>query len=172
MPGWYTLLEKNGRKTDYYGSRGHYNVLDEHTFSSFLPVPAWCRTCAEIREVEGISPLSDLESQLKDLDTSEYWKGKTTLPAVKADLSRRIEWRKRRALPPSCLTCGGRDIFCFPVGEWIPHPSSGELVCLSSSGMCSTAFAVDFFDVDGHRLAVSEEKRQQYWSEVQNRSQK
>jgi hypothetical protein len=168
MPGWFTLLEKNGRKTDYYGSRGHYYVLDEHTFSSFLPIPAWCRTCEEMREVEEISPLSELEKQLDELDVSEYWKGKTTLPAVKAAKSRRVEWRKRRTLPASCLTCGKRDIFTFPVGEWVAHPSSGELVCLSSTGMCSTAYAMDFFDVEGHRLIISEEQRQLFASEAKN----
>jgi hypothetical protein len=168
MPGWYTLLEKSGRKTNYYGSRGHYYVLDDHTFSSFLTLPAWCRTCAEIHEVEDISSLPDLESQLRDLDTSEYWKERSSLPAIQASLSRRIEWRKRRLLSASCLTCGGRDISYFPIDEWVPHPSSGELVCLSFSGMCSTGYEVDFFDVDGHRLAISEEKRQQFWSEAKN----
>jgi hypothetical protein len=174
--GVHTLEYKDGRKCQYHGSRGHYYVLDENTFLSFLPTPAWCRNCQEITEVEHVSSLSDLESQVIEMDNPaspirSLRQPESFIPSWRETLGLTISWRKRRTLPASCLTCGQRDLFFFPPpGEWTSHPLTGESVRLSCTGMCSTSFANDFFDIDGHRLNLSEEKRRQYWETARKRA--
>jgi hypothetical protein len=63
-----------------------------------------------------------------------------------------------RRLPPSCLHCGHRQVSFFTEGKWAPHPGTGEEVRFSCTGMCSTDFAMKFYDIDGNLLELSDKE--------------
>lgn len=167
MPGFFTLEWRDGREEEHFGHRGYYYVLSETEILPFLPDPAWCRDCrkmtlcesaissdavrAELAEMD--DPRSDISKQLARSEVpgfTERWRSKKELE---------LKHAQSRNLAPSCMSCGGRDVFHFPDNEWVAHPETGEGVRLSGTGMCSTDFAMKFFDVDANPLDLDESER-------------
>jgi len=67
MPGAYTLEWRDGRKEDLSGHRGYYYVFPDRTILSFLPDPAWCRYCKQIRLCEHLRDQEALRQELREL---------------------------------------------------------------------------------------------------------
>jgi hypothetical protein len=167
MPGAYTLEWKDGRKENFFGHRGYYYVFPDRTLLSFLPAPAWCHACREIRLCEHFSDEASLRKELADLSdptsarSQELAKSSSPHFPEVWKRKREVEFRHAlaRRLPPSCLHCGQRRVAFFTEGEWASHPGTGEDVRFCCSGMCSTNFAMKFYDVDGNLLKTSAEER-------------
>ena len=179
MPGAYTLEWRDGRKEDLFGHRGYYYVFPDRTVLSFLPDPAWCRHCGQIRLCEHLQKESTIRQELADLSDpnsklsqelarfsrrgfSEVWKQKLEVTLRHAIL---------RKLPPTCIHCGYRNVAYFIEDRWAPHPGTGEEVRFYSSGMCSTDFARKFYDVDCNPLVITEDQKAELWEVLrQNRA--
>jgi len=174
MPGAYTLEWRDGRKEDLSGHRGYYYVFPDRSILSFLPDPAWCRHCKQIRLCEHLRDQEALRQELRELADpnskrslelaggstpgfAERWKQKLEVELRHATL---------RQMPPSCIHCGHRDVAYFTEGQWAPHPGTGEEVRFYCSGMCSTNFAVRFYDVDCNPLNITEEEKAELWEHV------
>jgi len=167
MPGVYILEWRNGRKETIFGGRGYYYVFPNETLLSFPPVPSWCRHCERITLCEHLRAEDEIRHELTDLDipTSAISQSVAKSPVTGFGGT----WRKRlevelqqamiRRLLPSCLTCGQREVSYFKEREWSTHPKTGEEVLFHLSGMCSTSFAIKFYDVEGNLLDLSDEKR-------------
>ena len=168
MPGFYTLEWRDGRTEDLFGHRGYYYVLPDRRLVSFLPDPAWCRHCGAITLCEHLRQVAEIEQELTTLDDPNSERslqlGRSPNPGFpetwRQVLLLQLRHAQLRELPPSCLTCGQRDVAYFPEGEWAPHPGTGEEVRFSFAGMCSTDFARKFYDVDGKLLDLSESERE------------
>lgn len=167
MPGYYTLEWRDGRKEDLYGHRGYYYVFSDRTILSFLPDPAWCRHCRQIRLCEHLREQAVIEQELRDLADpdskrfSEIVRGMGPGFAVKWRHRLEVELRHAvlRTTPPSCLHCGHREVAYFVEDQWAPHPGTGDDVHFSNTGMCSTDFAKKFYDVDCNPLHLSESEK-------------
>jgi hypothetical protein len=85
-------------------------------------------------------------------------------------LKNQLRLATQRKLPPSCLRCGMREVSYFKEGEWAPHPGTGEEVRFSCSGMCSTDFAVKFYNLDGELLPLSDDEKSNYLDAVSHPS--
>ena len=71
------------------------------------------------------------------------------------------------------VAAGGYDpVAYFTEGQWAPHPGTGEEVRFYCSGMCSTDFAVRFYDVDCNALNITEEEKAELWEAVRQRNPK
>lgn len=171
MPGVYTLESRDGREENLYGHRGYHYVFDDGTMLSFLPEPAWCRHCQQIRLCEHLHEPATIQQMLSELEDPGSKKSlelaRSSDPLFAARWKQTLEAELRHAtlrkLPPSCLHCGHRDVAYFLLGQWAPHPGTGEEVRFSISGMCSTDFAVKFYDIDGTPLQITEEERAAMW---------
>jgi hypothetical protein len=179
MPGAFTLEWRDGRTEHLFGHRGYYYVLPDRTILSFLPDPAWCRHCKKIRLCEHLRGQESLQQELRDLAdpnskrSLELAIGST--PEFAETWKRKLEVELRlstlRQMPPSCIYCGHRDVAYFIEGRWAPHPGTGEEVRFYGSGMCSTNFAVRFYDVDCNPLTITDEEKAELWEHVrQNRA--
>jgi len=179
MPGAYTLEWRDGRKEDLFGHRGYYYVFPDDTILSFLPDPAWCHYCGQIRLCEHLRDQAALQQELGELaDPSS----KRSMEFAKLSTSGFAEiWKQKldvqlrhamlRKMPPSCIHCGHREVAYFVEGALAPHPGTGEEVRFYGSGMCSTNFAVKFYDVDCNPLNITEQEKARLWEEVrQNRA--
>jgi hypothetical protein len=166
MPGAFTLEWRDGREEDLYGHRGYYYVFSDHTILSFLPEPAWCRHCEQIRLCEHLRDEAALRQELRECadPNSELSLrlAKSLAPGFAETWKQKLEVQLRhvtlRKMPPSCIHCGHRDIAYFVEDQWAPHPGTGEEVQFYCSGMCSTDFARRFYDVDCNPLILTEEE--------------
>lgn len=175
MPGTYTLEWKNGRKEKLFGHRGYYYVFPDRTLLSFPPVPAWCHQCGQIRLCENLEDEWQIRQELADLSDPASARVEEEARASSPVFSE--AWKRRlvtvlqhvlaRRLPPSCLYCGERQVSYFKEGEWAPHPGTGEEVRFYGSGMCSTDFAMKFYDIDGNLLNLSLEERRALFEAIQ-----
>jgi hypothetical protein len=166
MPAVYTIEWKDGRKETLFGPRGYYYVFSDRTVLSFLPVPAWCLKCRSVRLCERLHDEASIRQELADLDDPNSARSQELKKSLSKDFPQR--WRRRkelelnqarsRRLPPSCIHCGNREIVYFTEGEWAPHPGTGEDVRFYIQGMCSTAFANKFYDLEGNPLELVAEE--------------
>ena len=60
------------------------------------------------------------------------------------------------------MKCGKAEVTFFVSGEWSPHPKTGELIMFSAVGMCSTNFAMRFFNPEGEELTLTEIEQEHY----------
>lgn len=168
MPGVFKLEWKDGRFEEIFGHRGYYYVIDGSSLLSFLPEPAWCLDCGQIRLCEPTESVETIRSEIEELDDPDSERSKQVARGLSEDFPKR--WRARRArelqiaelrkLAPSCLTCGNRNVIFIPENEWIAHPAGDGKIRLSMSGMCSTDFAMKFYDTEGNPLKLSDTDRQ------------
>jgi hypothetical protein len=162
MPAMYQLEWRNGRIDEIYGHRGYYYVFSDSEVLSFLPTPAWCNICGKITLCEKLESPEAIKSELDQLEEPESEIAKMLRRSSTPDFSDR--WKRRREMdlllvtqrtePASCLTCGGRQVVHFIDDVWMPHPGTGEEVRFSCSGMCSTTFAMKFYDLEGRLLEI------------------
>lgn len=170
MPGVYQLEWRNGRIETIYGHRGYYYVLDGLDgleILTFLPVPAWCHVCAKIPLCEKLESPEAIQADLDQLEDPESEMSRQLRRSSLSDFPAR--WKRRRTVelalvtkrtePAMCLTCGERRVSHFTADAWMAHPGTGEEVRLSSSGMCSTGFAMKFYDPDGHPVDVDADEK-------------
>ena len=167
MPAVFKLEWKDGRFEEIAGHRGYYYVIDENSLLSFLPEPAWCRDCADIRLCEPNESVETIRSEIEELDDPDSERSKQVAKSLSKDFP--DHWRERRVLelqlaeqrelPPSCLTCGGRNVIFIPEDDWISHPTGDGEIRLSVSGMCSTNFAMKFYDTEGNPLELTDRDR-------------
>lgn len=149
MPGLYTLKWRDGRQKDLFGHRGYYYVLPDHAILSFLPEPAWCRSCGEIRLCEHLQTPAAIQKELSDLTDPNSERSRELARISTVGFSEtwieklRVSLRHAmlRKLPASCLYCGHREVAYFTEGQWAPHPGTGEEVYFGGSGMCGTGYA-------------------------------
>ena len=176
MPGLYTLKWRDGREEELFGHRGYYYVFPDQTILSFLPEPAWCRFCGEIKLCEHLQTPATIQKELSDLAdptskrslelsrVSTVGFSQTWIETLKVSLRHAI----LRKMPPSCLHCGHREVVYFVEGQWAPHPGTGEEVRFYGSGMCSTDYAKKFYDVDCNLLNITDEEKEELWEAVRN----
>lgn len=174
MPAAYELKYRDGRVEELWGHRGYYYVLGPETLLCFLPIPAWCSHCANIQLAEHLMKPEELEAELKQLhDPQSEWHRTRPRPPLQKDIAFRESffrnqltlWSKRTS-QPRCMNCGEPRVSFFVEGKWSPHPHSGEEVLFSCVGMCSTDFAMRFYNPDGVELTLSEDQRKDYLSLV------
>ena len=170
MPGVYTLEWRDGRKQKFYGHRGYYYVFPNQILLSFLPSSAWCHKCKKITLCERLEQPETIRAELEELDDPKSTRSQQISKSRASNFPE--HWRNKRELqlrhvtarklPPSCLVCGSRQVSFFPDGEWAPHPETGEEVRLSCTGMCSTGFAMKFYDTEGQLLDLGNEERERF----------
>lgn len=139
--------------------------------SPSCPSPRGAATASRIRLCEQLRDRAAIEQELRDLEDPTSARslslGKGSPPDFPATWRQRVELElhqaTRRTLPPSCLHCSQRDVAYFTVGQWAPHPGTGEEVLFRISGMCSTDFAVKFYDLEGTPLNITGEERAAMW---------
>lgn len=166
MPGAYTLEWRDGRKVDIFGHRGYFYVFPDGQILSFLPTPAWCNSCKDVRLCEERREAASIEAELAELEDPESDRSMQIEKGFSAgfanvwkeELQFQLRHARVRNSRPSCLQCGQRSVTYFEEGVWAPHPETGEEVRFSCSGMCSTDFAMRFYDIDGNPLIVSDQE--------------
>jgi hypothetical protein len=167
MPGVFTLEWSDGRTEEIYGHRGYYYVFPDDTLLAFYPEPAWCYICGALTLCERLLPVAEIQAELDELKNPESTRSqelrKSSLPDFPEIWQHRRQLELRhahaRTLPASCLACGERQVSRLPDNEWAPHPATGERVRLYASGMCSTDYAMKFYDTDGTLLPLTEAER-------------
>lgn len=167
MPGVYQLEWRNGQSETIYGHRGYYYVFDDSTVLSFLPVPAWCHSCGKIALCEKLDSPGDIKAELEQLNDPESEMSQQLRRSPVASFPE--DWKHRREMdlllatqrtePASCLTCGGRRVSHFTADVWMTHPETGEEVRLTSPGMCSTGFAMKFYDLEGNLIDIGDKEK-------------
>lgn len=167
MPGVYQLEWRNGRIEKIFGHRGYYYVFDDSTVLSFLPVPAWCASCGEITLCERFESTEAIKSELNQLENPESQISILLQRSPVPDFL--CLWKRRREMelllftqriePASCLTCGERQVTHFIDDVWMSHPGTGEEVRLTSTGMCSTDFAMRYYDLEGRLLEIDADEK-------------
>jgi hypothetical protein len=169
MPGVFELEWRDGRKERTFGHRGYYYVFPDGKILSFLPEPGRCHQCRKVTLCERLEALDEIQKELAELEDPASERSKRI--ALSSNPRFPQEWKRSRksflkhallrTLPPSCIVCSGRHVSYFSQ-EWAVHPGTGEEVRLRCTGMCSTDFAMRFYDVEGNLLEPSDEERDRF----------
>jgi hypothetical protein len=167
----YTFEWRSGRKEEVeFLDCGYFYVLPDRALVNFQPKPGWCHDCRKFTLCEWLRKEAVIREELAEVrdQGSAIWQKRRFGPlsleeriSIEKD---RLEGELRhilvRSLPPSCLSCGRRQVSFFKLGEWGLHPDTGEefRLCVEGWGSGISGARLRYYDVDGHELELKDEE--------------
>ncbi len=167
----YTFEWRNGRKEQVeFLDHGYFYVLPDRTLVSFQPKPGWCHDCGKFTLCEWLRKEAVIREELAEMlnPRSARWQRRRFSPlplekliSIEKDI---LEGELRhilvRSLPPSCLSCGRRQVSFLQFGEWGLHPGTGEEFRLCMEGWYTgiSRSRPRYYDTDGHALELTKDE--------------
>jgi hypothetical protein len=159
----YRLLDSDGELRVFFSAFFNYR-LPRGDLLSVNQQPAWCSQCRTFAPAERIESVDRMEQRITELQNADARLLETltfcgtTVANELADLTLRIEWRRRRINPPRCLHCGCSEIVPLPDHGPFPHPTTGETVIEAGRGFTDLPPDIQDFTPEGDPLSRPTER--------------
>jgi hypothetical protein len=167
----YTLEWRDGRTEQVeFLDGGYFYVLPDRTLVNFQPKPGWCHDCRKFTLCEWLRKEAVIRQELAEVidPRSARWQRRRftslsieELISIDKDiLEGELRHILARSLPPSCLSCGRRQVSFLQFGEWGLHPGTGEefRLCIGGWGTGISRARLRHYDADGQALELTDEE--------------